>query len=156
VIERIAPQVDEVIINANRNLDLFADWADKVVADQHSGFQGPLAGFYAGLQAAAHPLMISVPCDSPFLPMDLVRRMTLTLDTREASVALAKCEGRIQPVFCLMRATAELQDSLQAFIESGQRKVDVWAAQRNHVEVEFADRRAFANINSLDELKQIE
>jgi molybdenum cofactor guanylyltransferase len=159
VLERIAPQVDEVIINANRNHDVFTEYvrsgiASKIVSDELSGFQGPLAGFYAGLQVVSHPLMITVPCDSPFLPIDLVERMTLAINQQRVSVALAKSSDQVQPVFCLMRVTTELRESLRVFLESGQRKIDIWTAQHNHLEVEFDDHHAFANINTPDELQR--
>ena len=74
VLERFAPQVDEVLINANQNLDIYAKLGHRVIADQFGGYAGPLAGLHCGLSAASHPLVTTAPCDSPFLPMDLVTR----------------------------------------------------------------------------------
>src|SRR5512146_1640213 len=74
-IERLAPQVEEILVNANQNTEAYAKFGHRVVPDSVGGFAGPLAGLHAGLHAAAQPLAVTVPCDSPFLPLDLVARL---------------------------------------------------------------------------------
>jgi molybdopterin-guanine dinucleotide biosynthesis protein A len=154
-IERLAPQVDELLINANRNPDAYARFGHRVIADEIEGFAGPLAGFERGLAHARGKLVVTVPCDSPFLPHDLVARLRTALDTQGAQVAVAKTGDQAHPVFCLMRR--EVHDSLNQFLASGQRKIDRWYSQLALVEVPFDDEAdAFLNINTREELKGLE
>ena len=151
VLERLAPQVDEILVNANRNAEAYAQFGYRVVADEIPGFAGPLAGFERGLAHAAGGLVVTVPCDSPFLPADLVARLRKAIDARRADLAVARTGAQAHPVFCLMRR--EVHASLQAFLASGQRKIDKWYAALDVVEVAFDDEaQAFANINTPDEL----
>src|SRR3974390_267670 len=90
VIERLEPQVDELIVNAKRNADAYARFGHVVVVDEIEGFAGPLAGFERGLAHASGSLVVTVPCDSPFLPLDLVGRLRDALDRVKADLAVAK------------------------------------------------------------------
>jgi len=149
-IARLKPQVDEIVINANQNLEIYRAFGYYVVPDEIGGFAGPLAGLHAGLKAAAHPLVVTVPCDSPFLPADLVCRMNSFL--KENDLAVAKTGDQPHPVFALMKR--EVRDSLEAFLASGGRKIDAWYAALKVVQVPFDDEaEAFRNINTLEELK---
>ena len=151
VLERLAPQVDELIINANRELDIYAGFGHRVVADAISGFAGPLAGLHCGMNAAAHALVATVPCDSPFLPIDLIPRLLSALRQRDADLAVAKTGNQPHPVFCLCRKS--LLPNLTQFLEDGGRKIDLWYAGVKTVEVAFDDEEhAFANINTPEEL----
>jgi molybdopterin-guanine dinucleotide biosynthesis protein A len=148
-LERLAPQVDEVLVNCNQNLEAYARFGHRLVPDEIGGFAGPLAGLHAGLRAASHPLVVTVPCDSPFLPLDLVRRLKEKLGNYE--LAVAKTGEQAHPVFSLVRK--ELAANLEAFLRSGGRKIDAWYAALRTVEVSFDDEaEAFRNINTLDEL----
>jgi molybdenum cofactor guanylyltransferase len=148
-LERLAPQVDEVLINCNQNLDAYARFGHRVVPDEIGGFAGPLAGLHAGLKAASHPLLVTVPCDSPFLPLDLVARLKDRLGQND--LAVAKTGDQAHPVFSLVRK--ELAANLEAFLRSGGRKIDAWYAALSTVEVSFDDEAdAFRNINTLEEL----
>lgn len=152
VLARFAPQVDEVLINANQNRERYETFGRKVVADDISGFAGPLAGLQAGLKAAAHPLVVTCPCDSPFLPPDLVHRLREALEREGADLAVAKTGGQAHPVFSLCRR--DLLPHLTRFLESGGRKIDAWYASLKTVEVEFGDEaEAFSNINTPEELR---
>ena len=155
VIERLAPQVDEILVNANRNPADYARFGHRVVADEIPGFAGPLAGFERGLAHAKGELVATVPCDSPFLPTDLVARLRAALVAAGADLAVAKTGTQPHPVFCLMRRG--VHDSLARFLASGQRKIDKWYAALAVVEVAFDDEPgAFANINTRDELAGLE
>jgi molybdopterin-guanine dinucleotide biosynthesis protein A len=155
VIERLAPQVGEILINANRNPEAYAAFGHRVIADEIEGFAGPLAGFERGLAHALSPLVVTVPCDSPFLPHDLVSRLRAGLESQGAQLAVAKTGDQAHPVFCLMRR--EVYASLRAFLASGQRKIDRWYSQLAVVEVSFDDEAdAFLNINTREELKDLE
>ncbi len=155
VIERLAPQVDELLINANRNSDEYARFGHRVIADEIAGFAGPLAGFERGLAHARGALVATVPCDSPFLPRDLVARLRTALEGGGAQLAVAKTGAQAHPVFCLMRR--DVHASLADFLASGQRKIDRWYAALCVVEVAFDDEPdAFLNINTREELAGLE
>jgi molybdopterin-guanine dinucleotide biosynthesis protein A len=151
VLARFAPQVDAVVINANQNLDRYAGFGYPVLPDAVGGFAGPLAGLHAGMARAEHPLVATVPCDSPFLPADLVARLAAALAAHGAQLAVAKTFDQPHPVFCVARR--DVLSHLSAFLEGGGRKIDAWYATLAVVEVAFDDEAdAFRNINTADEL----
>ncbi len=155
VLQRLAPQVDELLINANRNIDAYAAFGHRVLPDAIDGFAGPLAGLQIGMLGATHPLIVTAPCDSPFLPLDLVNRLREGMRQSGADLAVAKTFDQPHPVFCLVRR--DLEPHLRAFLESGQRKIDKWYATLKVQEVAFDDQEAaFANINTRDELQALE
>ena len=155
VIERLAPQVDELLINANRNPDDYARFGHRVIADEIPGFAGPLAGFERGLAHAMGELVVTVPCDSPFLPTDLVARLREQLESADAQLTFARTGDQSHPVFCLMRR--EVLPSLQEFLGSGQRKIDRWYEALRVAGVAFDDEAdAFLNINTREELSRLE
>ena len=154
-IERFAPQVDELLINANQNLETYSAFGYRVIPDAIGGFAGPLAGLHRGLSEAQHPLVATVPCDSPFLPHDLVSRLLHTLETEAADLAVARTGDQPHPVFCLCRT--HVLPGLTQFLEGGGRKIDRWYGSLRTVEVAFDDQpEAFSNINTPDELQQAE
>jgi len=154
-LQRLAPQVGTLMINANRNLDSYAALGVPVWPDTLGGYPGPLAGLAAGLAHCRTPYLVSVPCDSPHFPTDLVARLAAALAQDEAQIAMAAAveDGalRTQPVFCLLQAS--LLPSLLAFLHSGQRKVDRWTATHRCVEVTFDDAAAFFNANTPADLQ---
>jgi len=159
VLRRLAPQVDEIVVSANRHLDRYAElsapYHARVVPDATPDFPGPLAGLLAGMRAARAPLVACVPCDTPFLPAELVARLHAALDAQQADIAMAVTvdahENRApQPTFALLRTA--LADDLAASLEAGERKMRAWYARHKTVEVEFRDERAFYNANSWQEL----
>jgi len=154
-IERLAPQVDTLVVNANQNLEAYRAFGYPVVSDAVGGFAGPLAGLHAGLQATHTALAVTVPCDSPFLPTDLVARLRAALDAQDADLAVAKTGSQPQPVFSLVRR--RVLPHLERFLQSGGRKIDAWYASLAVVEVSFDDQaEAFSNINTRDELARFE
>jgi len=151
VLERLAPQVGEIVINANQNLEAYAAFGHRVVPDRIGGFAGPLAGLHAGLAAVTHELAVTVPCDSPFLPADLVARLRAALGAND--LAVAKTLDQPHPVFSLVRRSVHAH--LGAFLAGGGRKIDAWYASLKVVEVPFDDEAdAFRNINTREELRQ--
>ncbi len=152
VIERLAPQVGTLIVNANRNAERYAAFGYPVIADSIDGFAGPLAGLEAGLANCGTPYLVTAPCDAPFLPEDLVSRLAAALVDRGASLAVARTGGQPHPVFILVERSQ--LDSLRAFLGTGRRKIDAWYAQLSVAEVDFEDERAFSNINTPDELNR--
>ncbi|MFZ2854161.1 MAG: molybdenum cofactor guanylyltransferase MobA [Rhodocyclaceae bacterium] len=152
-IERFAPQVDELLINANQNGERYAAFGYALVPDRIAGFAGPLAGLHAALSQATHPLVATAPCDSPFLPADLVSRLHQALVAADADLAVAHTFAQAHPVFCLCRRA--LLPHLTAYLESGERKFGGWYATLKAVEVAFDDQaEAFSNINTRDELER--
>ena len=150
-LERLAPQVDELIINANQNPVAWQAFGYPVFGDDIDGFAGPLAGLHAALTRARHPLVVTAPCDSPFLPADLVERLAAALHAADAQLAVAKTFDQPHPVFCLCRR--DLAGHLGAFLAGGGRKIDRWYGTLKVVEVSFDDEEAgFRNINTRDEL----
>jgi len=149
VLARFAPQVDEIVINANQNHDRYAAFGHRVVPDRVAGYAGPLAGLHAGLAAVSRPLAATVPCDSPFLPADLVERLQRALGTND--LAVARTGDQAHPVFALVRRSVAA--NLEAFLAGGGRKIDGWYASLQVIEVSFDDEAdAFRNINTLEEL----
>ena len=155
VLERLAPQVGAVLINANQNLDQYRSLGYPVVTDEIAGFAGPLAGLQAGMRAARTALVLTCPCDSPFLPSDLAARLLAALDRQPADLAVVRTGAWQQPVFTLARAA--LLPQLTTYLEKGGRKVDAWYKALNIVEVTFDDEEAaFSNINTPEDLKAFE
>lgn len=151
VLDRLAPQVDTVLINANQNLARYREFGCDVVPDRIPDFAGPLAGLQAALAHATDPLMVTVPCDSPFLPADLVARLLAGLNAENAEIAVARTGDRLHHAFCLARR--ELLGRLDAFLAAGEHKVALWHASLNLAEVAFDDQAdAFRNINTVDDL----
>ena len=155
VIDRFAPQVTELLINANQNAPVYAAFGYRVIADVIGGYAGPLAGLHAALTAATHPLVATAPCDSPFLPLDVVSRLHTAMQAGSAQLAVAKTGDQPHPVFCLCERS--LLPHLTGFLAAGGRKIDRWYASLNIVEVSFDDvTAAFSNINSPQELAAFE
>jgi molybdopterin-guanine dinucleotide biosynthesis protein A len=155
VIDRFAPQVAELLINANQNAPVYAAFGYRVIADVIGGYAGPLAGLHAALTAATHPLVATAPCDSPFLPLDVVSRLYTAMQAGSAQLAVAKTGDQAHPVFCLCERS--LLPHLTGFLNAGGRKIDRWYASLKIVEVSFDDvTAAFSNINSPQELAAFE
>lgn len=154
VLNRICPQVNSVIINANRNQDRYAALGHEVISDVIEGFSGPLAGWHAALLATKTPWVVSVPCDSPRLPEDLVARLYQGAQEKESQIAIARTNGRAHPVFALFHR--DLLPQLTQYIESGERKVETWCRMQSAIEVAFDDQpEAFDNINTENDLKNL-
>ena len=155
---RLAPQVGSVLINANRNLGAYEAMGVPVWPDSLADYAGPLAGFLTGLERCETPYLATVPCDSPLFPTDLVARLAGALEAADAEIAMAATTEngvrQVQPVFCLLRSG--LVESLLAYTQSGQRKIDRWTALHRCVEVPFDDPQAFANANTADELRELQ
>jgi molybdopterin-guanine dinucleotide biosynthesis protein A len=153
VLARLAPQVDDILINANQHAAEYAAFGHRVIPDAIGGFAGPLAGLQVGLANARHALIATVPCDSPFLPGDLVSRLASAMTAHDAELAVARTFDQPHPVFALVRR--DVLPHLTRFLEGGGRKIDAWYATLRIVEVAFDDEAdAFRNINTADELRQ--
>lgn len=155
VLERLVPQVDELLINANQNVERYAEFGYRVIPDQIPDFAGPLAGLHAALSAAKHRLIATAPCDSPFLPEDLISRLFEALTAAGADLAVARTFDRTHPVFCLCKK--DVLPHLTDFLQSGGRKIGRWHETLKVIEVPFDDEAAaFENINTREELGRFE
>ncbi len=156
VIERLRPQVQELLINANQNLAAYAAWGVPVWPDTMPDFAGPLAGLQTGLMHCTTPYLVTAPCDSPFLPLDLVQQLANALQAQDADLAVAVTGAgpsrQPHPVFCL--AKVSLLPHLTDFLQGGGRKVDRWYSSLRVAEVHFAEESAFRNINTMAELQE--
>lgn len=154
VIERLKPQVEEVLVNANRELKQYEAFNLPVLKDEYADLIGPLAGFSLGLKHCKHDYLLTVPCDSPLLPDDLAARLMHALVHKEADIVVAKSAGHTHPVFCLMKKT--VLPSLLTYIEQGERKVSAWQKSLKYEDVEFNDcSEAFVNLNTVEELEAL-
>ena len=155
---RLQPQVGHVMINANRNLGAYESMGVPVWPDALADYPGPLAGFLAGLEHCETPYLVTVPCDTPNFPADLVARLADALVAENAEIAMAATvehgQVQVQPVFCLMATS--LMESLVAFTQGGQRKIDRWTGSHRCATVVFDDADAFFNANTLEELQRLQ
>ncbi|OYY48317.1 MAG: molybdenum cofactor guanylyltransferase MobA [Methylophilales bacterium 28-44-11] len=154
VIERVQPQVSEIFINANRELSVYQSFGFPVISDVQADFIGPLAGFYIGMLQANHPYLFTVPCDVPYLPNNITSRLLQALTESSADIAVAKSDGHAHPVISLCKTST--LPSLKSSIELGMRKVSAWQQSLHYIEVNFDDIDAFTNLNTLDDLAQLE
>lgn len=154
VIERFAPQVDALLLNVNHHASAYAGFGLPVIGDVIPGYAGPLAGLHAGLQACPTPLLACVPCDAPLLPVDLVARLQAGLAAENAELAVPVAVGRMQHAFMLCRR--ELLPRLTDFLAGGECRIGAWLTGLKVAAVPFADETPFANINTLEELQNLE
>ena len=158
-ISRLQKQVGSILINANRNITKYAAYGYPVILDETPDFSGPLAGFSVGLQACKTPYLLTSPCDSPLLPLDLGLKLAKEMERDDFQLVYASSKERddkiwAQPVFCLMRA--DLLKSLQGFLDKGDLKIDRWFKELHSSTVVFEDATACANVNTPEELKTLE
>jgi len=155
---RMQPQVGHAMINANRNLGAYESMGVPVWPDAQGDFPGPLAGMLVGLERCETRYLVTVPCDTPNFPVDLVERLAHALDAEGAALAMAAThengQAMAQPVFCLLKA--ELLESLVKYLQSGQRKIDRWTALHRTATVVFDDASAFDNANTVEELRRLQ
>ena len=152
VIERLEPQVGAIVVNANQNLARYREFGHRVVADAIAGYAGPLAGLHAGLIAAETPWVMTAPCDSPFLPGDVVAHLGAAAIANQAKLAVAKTFDQAHPVFALVDRA--VLPHLEAFLHHGGRKIDAWYSTLAVTEVSFDDEAdGFRNINTRAELE---
>lgn len=152
VIERLRPQVGTILINANRHPEPYRQFGYPVIADSLPDFAGPLAGMLAGLQSLEGDWLLTVPCDNPWLPADLLAKLAQGAANQACPLAVAQGAGRLQPVYALLHRS--LTDSLHDALGRGQNKVEDWVNRQTHCVVDFVDARAFENINTPQQLAE--
>lgn len=147
VLDAVLPQVRTALISANRNREAYARFGFPVLADPLEGFQGPLAGFLAGLEAMQTTYLLTLPCDGPVIVPDLARRLADGLSAAVADIAVAHDGERLQPVYALIHR--RVLPGLRRALAEGERKIDRWYPRHNWVTVDFSDcPEQFSNINT--------
>jgi molybdenum cofactor guanylyltransferase len=155
IIDALKPQVDQILINANRNIEQYERYGYPIVKDMMGDYFGPLVGMASGLQACDSELVLTVPCDSPFVPPVLAARLNTALIENQAELSVANDSERMQPVFALLRKP--LLDSLLAYLNDGGRKIDTWYAEHDMALADFSDwPDTFININTLEDKALVE
>ncbi len=151
VVDILTPQVGTLIINANRNLGQYSAFGYPVIQDTAPGQAGPLAGIASALLAAKTDYVLIVPCDSPYLPYDLVARLAAALTQTHAEVAVAHDGTRMQPVVALLQS--DLAEDILQSIQRGHNKTELWMRSRRLALADFSDQpQAFKNINSTEDI----
>ena len=154
-IEILKPQAGKLIINANRNHDMYSNYGYEIISDEMSGYCGPLAGMASVLKKIKTTYMVTAPCDSPYIPVDLVQRLVSSLKSEKAEISVAHNGERIQPVFCLLKK--ELISSMNDFLAKGERKIDKWFNQHALAIADFSDiPETFDNLNTPEDIESAE
>jgi len=154
VLDALKPQVYEILINANRNIEKYEQFAHAVVSDQMQDFQGPLAGIVASMAIAKTKYICTCPCDGPLIAEDLVTRLFSAFKDKDVEIAVAHDGKRMQPVYAILDCT--LHASLLNYLNSGERKIDRWYTQHNYKQIDFSDKQeCFININTPEDQQTI-
>jgi molybdopterin-guanine dinucleotide biosynthesis protein A len=154
MINKLEPQVSAIMINANRNEIAYQRYGFPVVADDYTGFNGPLAGMASCLRRVETEYMVTVPCDCPLIPVDLVARLYRDLVAKQADISVVNDGNRIHPVLVMLKK--DMLDSMLAYMNEGRRKVDTWLSQHALAETDFSDEAdAFYNINNMEDIEHI-
>ena len=149
----MAPLVDDLLINANRNQDSYRQFGYPVIGDGSDNFDGPLAGMLAAMRTARHPTLLVMPCDSPLIQTEHLQRLLSAL-TDDVDIATAFDGERLHPVFAALKT--KLQTDLEQYLNSGERKLQAWFGRHALARVDFSDAATmFANVNTRDELQKL-
>lgn len=153
-IDALRLQVGGLLISANRNREIYSSYGYPVIADDMGDYDGPLAGMLSAMRRADTAYIVTVPCDVPTPPADLVERLAGAMTTTHREVCIASCEGQAQPVFALLHCA--LADRLQEYLAAGERGVENWMRRQQAAIVDFPDRAAFVNINTEEDRRHLE
>ncbi len=155
VIERLKPQVDTILISANRHIEQYRQYGYQVLVDKHHDFRGPLAGISRGLENSNSEYLLTVPCDGPLLPVDLAQRMLHSLQQHHAQAALVFDGHYQQPTYNLLHHS--LLDEINHSLQCNEHKLGKWLMDHGAIKVDFcAQKEAFINVNTPDDLNKLE
>jgi molybdopterin-guanine dinucleotide biosynthesis protein A len=149
VLAALTPQVDEVIISANRNLEVYAAYGHRVLPDTLPDYPGPLAGVLAAMQSVDADWLVVAPCDTPHLPAEWVARLLGAAKHAKVALAVAADDARTHYTCFIVRT--DQRDQLASFMASGERAVRRWQAGLDSTQVAF-DAACFANLNQPQDL----
>jgi len=154
ILDSIKPQAGAILINANRNKESYKRYGYPVINDDMEGYQGPLAGFAAGMKVAKTDFIATIPCDSPLVPDDMLERLSTALIKDQAELSVAHDGDRLQPVYALL--PIKLLDSLLQFMDEGNRKIDLWYARHKMAAADFSDNPGiFRNVNTPEQHSEL-
>lgn len=154
-IAAISPVVDALLINANRNHEIYKQFGFPVIADEIAGFQGALAGILTAISHTDSEILLTIPCDSPLVKSKHLQKLVTALESSTAEIAVAFDGERLHPVFLALKTS--LKENLAHYLNSGERKIESWIKQHNFVTVDFSDEPdIFLNLNTLSELSDLE
>jgi len=154
-VDAIAKVAATVFINANRNVTEYSKFGFQVISDQTDSFDGPLAGVLSAMTHADTEILCVMPCDSPLIRAEDLTKLIDALVENNADITVAFDGERIHPVFLALKT--DLKESLNTYLQQGDRKIDLWLAQHKLLKVDFSDNAdIFLNINTLDELNALE
>ena len=155
VIAAMSPVVDQLIINANRNIEHYQQWGWPVLTDSTASFDGPLAGILTAMRHSQTNVLLVAPCDCPLITSKHLQQLLNTRQQHAADIAVAFDGERLHPVFLALKTS--LRTELQDYLASGQRKVETWLTRYHTVKTDFSDQQAlFTNINTMTELSTLE
>jgi molybdopterin-guanine dinucleotide biosynthesis protein A len=147
--------VSQLLINANRNQDDYKQFGFPVIADQTANFDGPLAGILTAMLNSTGEILLVMPCDSPLITSAHLQKLLITRHQTNSDIAVAFDGERLHPVFLAMKAN--LTEDLQAYLDSGERKLENWIKRHDFVTVDFSSEASiFLNLNTLSELSDLE
>ncbi len=154
-VEAMSKVADTVLINANRHQQEYAQFGYEVIADQTDTFDGPLAGVLSGMLNAKTDIVCVMPCDSPLIKAEHLQRLITVLTENKVDITVAFDGERMHPVFLALKTV--LKNSLEKYLQAGNRKIDIWLQQHQLIKVDFSQNaEVFLNINTLEELEALE
>lgn len=152
VIDAIEPQVDKIVVSANRSLENYRALGFDVVTDKMQGYPGPLVGIMSAMSVTDADLFVTAPCDSPYVGKDYVRKLYQAfVDNPSLRCAAAVSQGYKQPVFMMIRK--ETEKDIETFLAKGEHRVRGWLESMHVQWVEFDDLSEFDNFNTMEELQ---
>lgn len=152
VIKALEAQVTKILINANRNREIYEKFGYPVFTDETEDYQGPLAGIAVAMSKSTTKYICICPCDGPLIANDLVARLYSAIQDHNAEIAVAHDGSRMQPVYALLKCS--LIDSLREYLDNDDRKIDRWFEQHNLINVDFSDNKdCFLNVNTPEDQK---
>jgi molybdenum cofactor guanylyltransferase len=152
IIDALRPQVDSILINANRNISTYEEYGYEVISDELEDFQGPLAGMASGLRHCKTDYIATVPCDGPVLPANYVDILIQAASQANSPISVGFDGKRLQPVYALIHR--ELLSDLNEYLGAGERKIDRWYDKHQYAKADFSSNmEMFTNINTAEDLK---
>ena len=151
VIQAFEPQVGNLLINANRNHEIYKNYGFDIVSDESEDYCGPLAGILSALNKIDTPYLATAPCDTPFISRNIVEKLSLSILSEKTEISVAHNGDRLQPVFCVMKK--DLIISINNYLREGGRKIDQWIKQHSVTIVDLSSEiKCFENFNSKEEI----
>ena len=154
-IEQLREQTSSIKVSANRHLEFYKERNIDYIEDKIEGYAGPLAGVHAALADSNQPWLACIACDTPCFPNDYVARLSKAAAKNDSLIAVARSQDRLQNISMLIHQS--LFDSLDKYLNAGERKVQLWLETLKPSIVDFNEpSHAFFNVNTPEQLQQLE